>query len=118
MNSEQAKRFMTQLFHEIWTSHHLEKFDDYYHPDVIANINGTELHYDDIRNAAEAFKTGYDHINYNFQSILIDEDVIAARFEASMLRGGERVAMRIFGFYHLLNNKLHRIYTSTFSLTE
>jgi len=111
MNQAQAEDFVKQIFRDIWEGHDLNKFDQYYHPEIETNLAGKTIGFSEIRLHAEIMKQTWVNTKVVFKDIISNGDnKIAVRFMMSGTKEDQPIAFEMMGIYELKDNKFYRIF--------
>jgi len=108
MNSEQAKHWVTNIYHDIWQGNNLDKFADYYHPQVIAHLDGQMIDYTQIKAHAFWQKEHISELVFDFKDFIATENKIAFRLQSSGSKNNQQHDWQIIAIYHLKADKIYR----------
>lgn len=111
MNQKEAEKFVKSLFHDIWEGNKLDKFNDYYHSNIQADVGGKVIGFSEIKLHALTMKEQWLNTKVVFQDIISDSlDKIAVRFNMSGIKEGMSVSFEMIGIYDIKDHKLHKIF--------
>ncbi len=112
MNQTEAEVFVKKMFHDIWEGHNLDQFNQYYHPEVEADLVEKSIDFSEIQLHAETMKKSWINTKVVFKDIISDGDNrIAVRLNMSGMREKEPVAFEMMGIYELKTNQLYKIFS-------
>ena len=81
MNTQEAKIFFENLYKEIWQEGQIEKFSQYYHPDVQIILATDSLNYNQIKELVlQQQKIGVK-MNYYIKDIVAEGDLVAIHID-------------------------------------
>jgi hypothetical protein len=116
MNDHQAREFVEAVYRDIWTAKDLNKFDTYYHPDVLfigyqPDGGEVELNYQMVKNQAHNGPKERKDVVTKFEEVYgIHENFIIARFHMRCvyLNNGRVLSLRTAFKYELKEGKIYR----------
>ena len=108
MNHEKAKKFINNLFAEIWTKLDSSKLPDFYHQDVVLQMGKQTAYYQDIEHRLEYVKEHYQAIHNDIQDILVDGDKIIVRLQQDYVpkQSAQHKSFVIMAIYQMQDDKV------------
>ncbi len=111
MNQKEAEQFVKKLYYDIWEGHNVDKFSDYYHPNLQTDLGGKSIDFTEIKLHALTMKEKWVNTKVDFKDIISDgHNKIAVRFIMSGIKEGVPVSFEMMGIYDLKDNKLYKIF--------
>ena len=108
MNTQEAKIFFENLYKEIWQEGQIEKFSQYYHPDVKIILGNDSLNYNQIKERVlQQQKIGVK-MNYHIKDIVAEGDLVAIHIDVYNYLNKN---LKIMAFFHLKGGKIHKVKT-------
>lgn len=114
MDKKELKAFITD-FYSAWKVRDEKKIPTFYHPELKAYSDYTEITLDDILNRLAFSIEKFEEVNYIMEDLFIDEEQgkIACRMkQRHMLKSGEPVKWEAIMLYKIEDRKIKELWMS------
>jgi hypothetical protein len=114
MNSKQAREFVHEIFSDLLNPEYLERIPKIYSKEVVAEMGGEIVYYNDIVNRAEYRLSYFKEIENDILDVLVDEDKIVVRIRQTYVLKGQdkRHSLENFLIYQIDDRKVVRAWGS------
>lgn len=114
MDKNELKQFITE-FYDAWKKRDEKKIPTFYHPELRAFSDFSEITIEDILNRLEFSKEKFAEVNYIMEDLFIDEDQgkIACRMrQRHILKTGDLVKWEAIMHYKIVDRKIKELWMS------
>lgn len=114
MDKKELAAFMKD-FYDAWTKRDDEKIASFYHPELKAYSDFSEISMEDILNRLEFSKEKFEKVNYIMEDQFIDEEQgkIACRMkQRHILKTGDLVKWEAIMLYKIQDRKIKELWMS------
>lgn len=114
MNKKELSQFINE-FYDAWKRRDEEKIPTFYHPDLRAYSDFSEITMEDILNRLAFSKEKFEEVNYIMEDQFIDEEQgkIACRMrQRHILKSGDLVKWEAIMLYKIEDRKIKELWMS------